>query len=141
MAYKGKFKPLNPKKYLGDTKNIVYRSSWELIYLSKLDKDDNVVKWSSEEIQVPYRSPIDGQIHRYFVDMYVEYKNGDKFLIEIKPEKQTRPPEKQSKPTKKYLKEVVTWGINEAKFLAATKYAEKRGWKFKILTEKHLGIK
>ena len=108
------------------------------------DEKSSVVRWRSEETIIPYRSPIDNKIHRYFVDFQVQVrdKNGNlqTYLIEIKPEKQTKPPEPQKKVTKKYLEEVVTWGTNESKWKAATEYAKDRGWNFLILTEKHLGI-
>lgn len=145
MAYKGKFKPRNPKKYMGDSSNIVYRSRWELVLMSYLDKHPHVIQWASEEVIVPYVSPIDGRIHRYFPDFLVKRinRNGDRetILIEVKPEYQTVPPQVQSRKTKKYLNEVKTWGINDAKWKAAREYCNDRGWKFEIFTEKHLGLK
>ena len=144
MFRKGKFRPKYPQKYAGDPTNIIFRSSWELRFMVWADEKSSVVKWRSEETIIPYRSPIDNKIHRYFVDFQVQVrdKNGNlqTYLIEIKPEKQTKPPEPQKKVTKKYLEEVVTWGTNESKWKAATEYAKDRGWNFLILTEKHLGI-
>lgn len=144
MFHQGKFRPKNPQKYAGDPTNIIFRSSWELRFMIWADEKPSVIKWRSEETIIPYRSPIDNKIHRYFVDFQVQVrdKNGNlqTYLIEIKPEKQTKPPETQKKVTKKYLEEVVTWGTNEAKWKAATEYAKDRGWNFLILTEKHLGI-
>ena len=70
-TYKGYFKPKNPKKYKGDPTNIIYRSSWECKLMIRLDEDPNVISWGSEEIIIPYRSPIDNKIHRYFVDFIV----------------------------------------------------------------------
>lgn len=108
------------------------------------DEKPSVVKWRSEETVIPYISPIDNRIHRYFVDFQIQVrqKNGalKTFLIEIKPEKQTRPPAVQKRMTKRYLQEVTTWGKNEAKWNAAIEYAKDRGWEFIILNEKHLGI-
>ena len=145
MAYKGFFKPLNPSKYRGDPTNIVYRSRWELVYMSRLDKDPNIIEWSSEEHVIPYRSPIDNRIHRYFVDFYIKKKMPDGktkcALIEIKPKAQTRPPAVINKPNKRYINEVMTWGVNEAKWKAATEFCKDRGWDFEILTEDHLGLK
>jgi hypothetical protein len=144
-TYKGFFKPKNPKKYNGDPTNIVYRSSWELKLMMYLDEHKEIVGWSSEEIIIPYRSPIDGKIHRYFPDFKVTKINKDGIketaLIEVKPSTQTKPPEKQSKITKRYLTEVKTWGVNEAKWKAALDYCLDRGWSFHIFTEKELGIK
>lgn len=138
---KGKFRPLKPEKYIGNKNEIFYRSSWEFLKFSELDKDDRVEEWASEPFPIKYKSPVDGKYHSYWPDIFVKYKDGSKFLYEIKPEKETKPPEPSKKKTKRYLKEVITWGINEQKFLAATKYCEDKGWIFRILTEKELGIK
>ena len=148
-TYKGKFNPLNPKKYIGDPSNIIYRSGWEFHLMRYLDKHPHVIKWASEEVIIPYRSPIDGKIHRYFPDFYVEQINKDrkkqKILIEVKPKYQTMPPAvqntKRNKPTKKYLNEVKTWGVNKAKWDAAEEYCKDKGWTFQIMHEDHLGIK
>ena len=78
MAYQGKFRPRNPSKYLGDPLNIIYRSHWELKLMSYLDRHPHVMKWASEEVIIPYKSPIDGRMHRYFPDFYVEQINKDK---------------------------------------------------------------
>jgi|TARA_B110000908_G_scaffold136485_1_gene161740 hypothetical protein len=147
MAYQGKFKPQNPRKYMGDCTNIVYRSHWELKLMSYLDKHPKVINWASEEVVIPYKSPIDGRWHRYFPDFYVEQINKsnkkEKILIEVKPKYQTVPPAVQSgkKPTKRYINEVKTWGINKAKWEAAGEFCLDKGWKFQIMHEDHLGIK
>lgn len=143
--YQGFFKPKNPQKYKGDPTQIVYRSGWELKLMLYLDNHKEVVSWGSEEIIIPYRSPIDGKVHRYFPDFIVTKinKEGKKetAIIEVKPFNQTRPPEKQKNITKRYLTEVKTWGTNEAKWKAANEYCKDRGWSFHIFTEKELGIK
>jgi hypothetical protein len=146
--YQGFFRPKHPQKYGGDPTNIVYRSSWELKLYSYLDLHPSVTKWSSEEFFIPYRSPIDGKVHRYFPDVYVEQINSNgikqKILIEIKPESQTKPPSMTNKMTptgkisKRFLNEVKTWGVNEAKWKAAQEYCADRGWQFTIMTEKQL---
>lgn len=143
--YQGYFKPKNPHKYKGDPTNIIYRSSWELKLMQYLDNRKDVIKWGSEEIIIPYRSPIDGKIHRYFPDFIVTKINKEGILetalIEVKPKSQTQPPKRQSKITKRYITEVKTWGVNEAKWRAALEYCKDRGWTFHIFTEKELGIK
>ena len=149
MAYQGRFKPKNPTKYMGDPTNIIYRSGWELKLMSYLDTHVNVLQWSSEEVVIPYKSPIDGRRHRYFPDFYLEQINTngikEKILIEVKPKYQTIPPvvqtTKTKKPTKRYINEVKTWGINQAKLIAAEEFCKDRGWKFQIMHEDHLGIK
>jgi len=144
MFHQGKFRPKNPAKYKGDPTNIIYRSSWELKFMNWVDNKDTIVSWKSEETVIPYMSPIDNKWHRYFVDFQIQVrdKNGklQSYLIEIKPEKQTKPPVVQKRTTKRYLQEVITWGTNEAKWKAADSYAKDRGWHFLILTERHLGI-
>lgn len=144
--YNGRFKPKNPHKYKGDASNIIYRSSWELKLLLLLDSHPDVIRYSSEEIVIPYRSPIDGRMHRYFVDFYVKKRNHsdgkiEECLIEVKPKAQTVPPKVQNKPNKRYITEVQTWGVNSAKWHAATEYCKDRGWKFLVFTEVELGIK
>jgi hypothetical protein len=144
MAYSGKFFPQNPNKYMGDPGNIFYRSLWERKVMVKLDLTESVVSWSSEEIIVPYISPVDNKWHRYFPDFFIvlETKEGRKgVMIEVKPEKQTKPPTKKAKVTKSYLNEVMTWGVNEAKWNAAKELCSHKGWEFRILTEKELNIK
>jgi len=145
MAYKGKFQPRNPQKYLGDPTNIVYRSSWELKFMGWLDNHPGVLQWGSEELIIPYRSPIDNRIHRYFPDFIIKKKTQDgkvdTVIVEIKPSAQTKPPTVQTgKPNKRYINEVATWGINSSKWNAATNYCKDRGWKFEIITERELGI-
>ena len=140
----GKFKPKNPGKYRGDPSNIYYRSSWEARCMLKFDSESNVLWWSSEEIIVPYRSPVDGKLHRYFPDFVIRVKNAqgieETLMIEVKPAKETKEPIKKSKVTKQYLNEVFTWGKNKAKWKAAEEYALDRGWEFRVMTEEHLGL-
>lgn len=145
MAHKGFFKPRNPEKYKGDPTNIIYRSSWELRVMMYLDAHPGVIAWSSEEIRIPYISPIDGRQHTYFPDFLVQKKTPDGLIktdiVEIKPKKQMAPPVKPKKITKAFLNEVETWGKNSAKWAAAEEYCRQRGWKFYILNEDHLNIK
>lgn len=140
----GKFSPINPHKYKGNPTKIFYRSGYELKFMKWLDKHSSILEWSSEEIVIGYISPKDGRPHRYFPDFLIKKKdiNGNiqTVLVEVKPASQTKPPRK-SKNQKKYLNEVMTYGINEAKWEAAKMYCKKRNWDFQILTEKELGIK
>ena len=142
---KGKYKPKNPDKYLGDPTNIIYRSSWERQCMVYFDNNPNILQWGSEEIIVPYRSPIDNRIHRYFTDFVIRAKQANgkvqTTIIEVKPKKQTQPPKTQSRKTKRYLTEVTTYLVNEAKWKAASEYCKDRNWKFQIITENELGRK
>lgn len=141
----GKYKPINPQKYMGDLTNIIFRSSWEKKFFIWCDNNPNILRWSSEEIIIPYRCPTDDRIHRYFPDARIDIKTKDNeyktYLIEIKPFAQTLPPKKQKRKTKRYITEVYTYGKNEAKWKAARQYAKERNWEFLIITEKELNIK
>jgi len=144
MAYSGKFTPKNPQKYVGDYTNIIYRSSWEARVMNWLDKEPSIISWASEELVIPYVSPVDGKRHRYFPDFLVKVRTKDgkqkTMLIEIKPKKQAMEPVKKKRITKQYIQEVATYGINQAKWKAATEFCLDRGWEFKVLTEEHLGF-
>lgn len=139
----GKFTPKNPSKYKGNPTNIIYRSSWELKCMRKFDEDTTVLEWSSEELYIHYLSPKDNRIHRYFPDFIIKkvLKTGEikTFMLEVKPLSQVKPPVKQKKSDKYLLKEVITWGINQAKFQAASDYCKDKKWEFAILTEKQIG--
>jgi len=140
---KGQFSPQNPQKYNGNPCNIIYRSSWELKMFMFLDTDPRILKWSSEEIFIPYRSPKDNKIHRYFPDIIYTTVDKKTIMVEIKPFKQTNPPNapKDTKGKRRYITEVMTYGVNQAKWAAAQEYCADRGWEFKIITENELGIK
>ena len=141
MYHKRKYSPVFPDKYVGDPTNIVMRSSWETRFAIWCDKNPDIVKWSSEETIIPYVSPIDGRVHRYFVDFKIKTVSGKTFLVEIKPHKQTVPPEKSKRKTQKFLAEASTYLVNQAKWEYAKKHAQARGWEFIVLTEHDLGIK
>jgi hypothetical protein len=138
MAYRGKYKVKNPSKYEGDYTNVIYRSLWERQFFRWCESNDNVIKWSSESVVIPYICRTDNKPHRYFMDVKVKFKDGKTYLIEIKPEIQTQPPKQRSRKSQKYLKEVMTFVKNESKWHAAEKYCDDRGWYFKIFTEKTL---
>jgi hypothetical protein len=140
VSYKGFFKPKNPQKYRGNPTNIVYRSSWECKMMTYVDQHPDVVEWGSEEFSIPYVSPIDGKIHRYFPDFWIKKKDNEILVVEIKPNVQTKPPKPQKRITKRYVTEVRTWGINSAKWKAAKSYCDDRKWKFIIMDEYNLGI-
>lgn len=142
MPYKqGIFNPLNQFKYKGSTP-IIFRSQLELFFYRWCDRNDRVLQWGSESVVIPYLSPKDGKMHKYFVDAIVLLKtdNGNKkFLIEIKPEKQTKPPSTINRKSKKnLLYEQITWAVNSSKWNYAREWCEKNGCEFIILTEKDL---
>lgn len=148
MAYKGKFKARNPKKYQGDSSGIIYRSSLELRFMRYCDLSPSVLEWASEELIIPYKSPVDGRNHRYFPDFWVLVRKADgqlqESVIEVKPKKYCAPPNPKHKLTKtgrisrRYISDVKNWGINSAKWAAARELCKSKGWEFVILTEGHL---
>lgn len=143
MSYKGKFKPTNTKKYKGNPTNIIYRSLWERKFMVYCDLNENILEWGSEEFWIPYRSPLDNRVHRYFPDFWIKYRTKDgtikKSIIEVKPLKQTKEPKPRAKKTKSYLYEVQEYVRNQAKWEAAREYCKDKLWEFKILTEEELG--
>ncbi len=145
MSYKGKFRPTFINKYKGDPTNIIYRSLWEKKFMVYCDKNLNVLEWGSEEIALPYRSPVDNKVHRYFPDFYIKVKESTghikKYLIEVKPFKQTIEPRIKKRKTKAYIYEVCEYARNQAKWKAAEEFCKDRLWEFKVLTENELGIK
>ena len=142
-SHKGFFKPLNPAKYRGNPKNIVYRSWLECRFMMKLDRAKNVEWWSSEEMAIPYIHPVDGRTHRYFPDFIYRTTDGKTIMVEIKPAVQTRPPQvkvmKNGRVNKRRLvAETVTWKVNQAKWQAAT-FCTNNGWTFKTMVESEVG--
>ena len=144
MSYKGKYYPSFPRKYKGDPTNIIYRSLWERKFMVYCDKNAKILEWGSEEIAIPYRSPIDNRVHRYFPDFYMKVKetNGKikNYVIEVKPAKQTKPPTKPKRQTKGYIREAYEYARNQAKWKMAKEFCADRQWEFKVVTEKELGI-
>lgn len=134
MAYSGKYKVQNPTKYQGDHTKVVYRSLWEKSVFMWCDANDNIAKWSSEEVIVPYLYEADRKYHRYFPDLKITYKSGKTILVEIKPNKETSPPTGDRR-TKKYINEALTYVKNMNKWEAAEEYCKDRGWEFRVWTE------
>lgn len=136
-----KWYPKHPEKYAGDVNNIWVRSSWEKKVLVFFDDNPSVLKYSSEEIEIPYLSPVDNKFHRYFPDFLILVKTREgkeqKILIEVKPHAQCSPP-KQKKHTKRMITEMNTYLVNQSKWSAATEWCKKYGIQFQILTEHDL---
>lgn len=137
MTYKGKYRVQNPKKYGGDPTNVIYRSMWEKYVFKWCDENTSVVKWSSEEVIIPYLYEVDKRYHRYFADLKITMENGKTFLVEIKPFKELSPPTGDRR-TKRYITEGLTYVKNQNKWKAADEFAKDRGWEFVIWTEKEL---
>jgi hypothetical protein len=142
-TYKGKYKVKNPKKYDGDHTQVIYRSMWERFAFKWCENNADIKSWSSEETVIPYISAVDNKYHRYFVDLKLNMKDGRVILVEIKPDKQTKPP-KGKKRTKRFISESLEYVKNQCKWTAANEYCLDRGWHFQIWTEntlKNMGMK
>ena len=144
MYHKGKYTPTNCKKYIGNLYNITYRSSWEKKFMKYCDFNSSIIAWASEEIAIPYLSPLDGKLHRYFPDFFIKVKQNDgiikNIIIEVKPLSQCSPPKIAKRKTKRYINEVRAWGVNKAKWEAAKKFCDSRDFQFQLITEKELKI-
>ena len=143
-GYKGRYSVKNPQKYKGDPTKVTYRSLLERRVMVWLDKNPSVQEWSSEETIIQYISPLDNRTHRYFVDFAMKYINRNNeiknILIEVKPEKQTKEPKMSKNRTRRYINEVATWLVNDAKWKFARAWCEQNGYEFQIWTEKHIDV-
>lgn len=144
LYLQGKYSPVNPKKYEGDVRNIVFRSSLELVAFKFCDTNPTIVRWGSETCVIPYISPVDNRAHRYFMDLKVWTRKPDSeelqvTLIEIKPKDQIKQPRKTSTMKESTFNNAMrTWLVNQAKWTATEELCAKRGWRFIIWTEEHL---
>lgn len=133
---RGQFIPRNPGKYMGNPNNIMGRSSWEFRFFKWLDSTPSILSWASEELSIPYLSPVDNRVHRYYPDALVIYKNTTgaiiKELIEIKPLKETILTPKSTERDK------MAWVVNQAKWAAAAIFAKNNGMTFRVLTEQSM---
>jgi hypothetical protein len=138
MAYRTKYTPKNKEKYIGDATNITCRSLWERNVCKFCDETPHIIKWSSEEIIIPYENPLDKKVHNYYPDFVIQVKTNEEvktIMVEVKPKKQTFLKENASK------KEKITWIVNTAKWKAAENYCKKHNMEFKIVTEKEIFAK
>ncbi len=141
--HQGQFAPKNPSKYAGDLSKIIYRSGWERKAMIFFDENPSILKWGSEEVIVPYVSPLDGRPHRYYPDFVIKIKTRDgtiqNVMVEIKPAAQCEPP-KQKKQTKRMITETQTYMVNQAKWQAAEEFCKRNNMKFQVVTEYDLGL-
>ena len=144
-SIKSRYKPKNAQKYQGNPNIIICRSSWERKFCVWCDVNKNIISWASEEMSIPYLSPKDNRVHRYYPDYLIKVKEKNNkissYVIEVKPKKQTQPPKKRSRVTKSYIYECQTYAINQAKWKAANEFCKDNKIEFKIITEDELGIK
>ena len=144
-SIKSRYKPTNPQKYTGNPNNIICRSSWERKFCQWCDRKDNVISWASEEISIPYVSPKDNRVRRYYPDFLIKVQEKNDivktYVVEVKPKKQTLPPKPRKRVTKSYIYECTTYAVNQAKWKAANEFCKDNQIEFKIVTEDELGIK
>jgi len=140
----GYYNPKYKSKYVGKGKPF-YRSSWESRVMYWLDYNTNVIEWNIESLAIPYRYEIDQRIHRYYPDVIAKIKTKDgikKYIIEVKPYKQTLEPDKPKIKNKKrqerFIYETLRWIKNKNKWDATEQYCKNHGFEFKIITEKDL---
>jgi|FLOH01.1.fsa_nt_gi hypothetical protein len=135
-------KPIDEHMQSHNNGKVNYKSGLELKGIRYCDWNKHIIKWSLEPFNIKYVKPTDGKIHRYYIDLFIEFSTGDKFLVEIKSSGETKPPKKPQKKTQKslinYQKALQTYAINQAKWKAAKLFAEKNNLKFIILTENEL---
>lgn len=143
-THQGRYTVQNTDKYVGNVRDVFYRSMWELKFMKWCDNNPAVLQWGSEEIVIPYLSPVDGRVHRYFVDFFIKLRNRrgeeQRYLIEIKPKKFTEPPRRPARQTRRYVQEAMNYAVNQSKWDHAQRFCEKHGLKFLVLTERELGI-
>lgn len=144
QSYSGDYIPKDRSKYVGtDVRKAHYRSLWERGFCKWCDKNPKVVKWAIEPFFINYFDKGRGKYRKYYPDFYVKMDSGAKYLIEIKPDYETRPP-KMREGTKKHMIAESTWMTNTCKWETANIYCEQKGMSFKVVTEhtlKKLGIK
>ena len=152
-AKKGWYKLLNPGKFIPPSDkfmksfnesemSVEYKSSLELKTLRYADYNKHIIRFSCEPFHIKYIKPLDNKEHRYFIDFFFEFANGEKFIIEVKSKGETVPPKKPRKKTQKsllnYQRAIITYSTNTAKWKAAKVFAKKNNMKFIILTEDQL---
>lgn len=151
-SYQGWYEILNPHKFVKPIDehmksykdgHVNFKSRLELKAIKYADFNKHIVKWSLEPFHVKYLKPTDGKVHRYFIDLFLEFSTGDRFLVEIKSKNETQPPKQPKNKTQKslvnYQRALQTYAVNEAKWKAAREFAETKGMNFIILTEDELG--
>ena len=153
-AKQGLFKLTHPEKfikvldeYMGSSEHlkdgyVEFKSSLEYKAIRYCDYNPKIIHWSLEPFYIPYVKPKDHKVHRYFIDLFIEFENGVKFLVEVKSFKETIPPVKPLRITEKSLynfyRACETYSTNKAKWESAKKFCEKRNLNFAILTEREL---
>jgi hypothetical protein len=129
----GKYTLKNPEKYIGG-RTPTYRSSWEFAFCRMCDTNENITKWASESIKIPYRHPFTGKYTIYVPDLFIVY--GDRTgkqhveLIEVKPANHTFKEQLGRSQANK-----AHYVVNQAKWAAARQYCKQKGMYFRVVNE------
>jgi hypothetical protein len=99
---------------------VYFRSSYEKKAYIKLDDDDTVETYKVESMTTEYFNPDKNINSTYLIDLLIEYKDGSKKLVEVKPEQ--------------WLKDEVI----KAKIEAGNKKAQSLNIPFEVWTEMNL---
>lgn len=131
--HQGYIQPADLKKYYSSCKDepVIFRSGLELKFIQYCEGNPNITKWASEPISIPYYNRLAKTYRHYYPDYIIENKEGQRTIIEVKPDDQTHKP---SANDSRWLKE--SWIINTDKWTAAQQFAHDNGMKFIIVTEK-----
>lgn len=131
--HQGVIDPKHTTKYYSSVMDqpIIYRSGLELQFIQYCENNIKVAKWASEPIEIKYFNRLKNKEARYYPDYVIENTNGDRVIVEVKPCNQCQKPDATDS---QWLKEA--WVTNMDKWAAAKKFAEDRGMKFIIVTEK-----
>jgi len=138
QTYSGKYRLKKPEKYIGDQANITYRSGWEKSTFIWCEKNPNVKKWGSEIVVLDYICATDKRVHKYYVDLFIEWIDGSKSLVEVKPDREQKAPKKPKRQTKKYITECIAFAKNTSKWQVAQAFCKKMDYKWEIWGEKKL---
>ena len=136
-AYQGYYEIVNKDKYIGNEPIVAYRSLLEKKFAVYCDLSNNVHRWCYEPFDIEYFSLFDRKKHKYVIDFYAEFLNGDKIIptiIEVKYKKEIQPPA-QGKNVKKYNEELEVFLKNASKIEAAKEFAKANQINFLIVDE------
>lgn len=158
----GNYIPKNKDKVmkLNDKGGIYYRSSWELKIIMWLDNKEEVVRWGSECLRIPYqmtemkRGNLEVIPHSYFPDYYYELKLPDgsisHVVAEVKPKAEYEdaimfsegrfniPEGLTPKKLKNLEYRFKMAHRNSEKFKTMINWCNLKGYKFIVITEDNL---
>lgn len=96
-------------------KMLHYSSSYEKRFMNELEINPEVISYDKCRSSIEYE--LEGKIHRYLPDFVINWSNGLKEIIEVKP------------------KCFIGFGVNPTKFAYAEPYCKSKGYEFRVVTE------